>query len=386
MIERFSILYAGHADVENIGYDGMPVNERFLSDEQLASALHNTEAVAKMADRLGFHTLWLAEHHFQREGFECLPNLLMHSVHLSHLTKNIKFGCAFNVATEWHPLRLAEDYALADHLTDGRIIFGLGRGYHVREVESFGAPLLDKDANRDLFEEQVEILFKAFNNPSFSHHGKHYDIPPRVPYRGYQLEEITLVPRPKHLPVECWQPIVSSSKRGIDLMIKHGIKAISGGARSVVEAWQDAQARAGRETQLGEDFIIIEPFYISESREKAPEEARLYFEEHTKVVGPLGLLGGLTEEQMKDLENPTQELWATLPTVEDAVSAGALLCGTSEQIIESLMLLQDLYPGLREFIILPFLSTPRDVVLEQIERFAEEVMPAFKVAETKAAS
>ena len=393
MIERFSILYAGHVDIENIGYKGMPVNDRFLSDEHLASALDITEDIAKTADRLGYHTLWLAEHHFQREGYECLPNLLMHFVHLSHLTKNIKFGCAFNVAPMWHPLRLAEDYALADHLTDGRIIFGLGRGYHTREVESFGSPMLDKDANRDLFEEQVEILFKAFNNHSFSHHGKYYDIPPRVPYRGYQLEEITLVPRPKHLPVECWQPIVSSSRRGIDFMVKHGIKAISGGgaapggaARKVVEAWRDALVRAGRETELGEDLIIGEKFHVAASREKAIEEARLYFEENTKMFGPLGFVGGLTEEQKKGLDNPTQELFASLPTIEDEVRTGAFLCGTPEQIIEPLMLLQDIYPGLREINIQPLISTPRNVILEQLERFAEEVMPAFKVTETKPAS
>ena len=149
MIERFSILYAGHVNVDNLGYAGTPANERFLSDEDLASALTITDEIAQTADRLGYHTLWMAEHHFQREGYECLPNLLMQSVHLAHLTKNLKFGCAFNVPPMWNPLRLAEDYALADHLTDGRVIFGVGRGYHTREVESFGAPMLDRDANRD---------------------------------------------------------------------------------------------------------------------------------------------------------------------------------------------------------------------------------------------
>ena len=103
-----------------------------------------------------------------------------------------------------NPLRLAEDYATADLLTGGRIVFGVGRGYHTREVEVFGAPLLDGDANREMFEEQIEIIFKSFNESSFSHHGKYYDIPPKVPYRGYKLEEVTLVPRPLNLPVECW--------------------------------------------------------------------------------------------------------------------------------------------------------------------------------------
>ena len=63
----------------------------------------------------------------------------------------------------WHPLRLAEDYAPADILTGGRVVFGVGRGYHTREVETFGSPLRDQEANRELFEEQVDIIFKAFN-------------------------------------------------------------------------------------------------------------------------------------------------------------------------------------------------------------------------------
>ena len=127
----------------------------------------------------------------------------------AHLTKNLKFGCGFNVNPMWHPLRLAEDFAVADILTGGRLIFGVGRGYHSREVETFGAPVIDNEANKELFEEQMEIILKAFNEDSFSHKGKHYTIPADVPYRGYQLKDVTLVPRPVNLPVEIWQPIAS---------------------------------------------------------------------------------------------------------------------------------------------------------------------------------
>jgi alkanesulfonate monooxygenase SsuD/methylene tetrahydromethanopterin reductase-like flavin-dependent oxidoreductase (luciferase family) len=108
--------------------------------------------------------------------------------------QNLNIGSGFSVVPMWHPLRLAEDYAMADILTGGRVIFGVGRGYHTREVETFGSPLLDQNANREMFEEGVEILFKAFEGKSFSHRGKYWTIPPEVPYRGYTLKEITLVP------------------------------------------------------------------------------------------------------------------------------------------------------------------------------------------------
>jgi hypothetical protein len=61
------------------------------------------------------------------------------------------------------------------------VIFGVGRGYHTREVETFGAPMRDADANRELFEEQFEIIMKAFNEQAFTHKGKHYTLPPEVP-------------------------------------------------------------------------------------------------------------------------------------------------------------------------------------------------------------
>ena len=67
----------------------------------------------------------------------------MMAMHLCGVTKNLKIGCGFNIVPMWHPLRLAEDYAMADILTGGRVIFGVGRGYHTREVETFGAPLID---------------------------------------------------------------------------------------------------------------------------------------------------------------------------------------------------------------------------------------------------
>ena len=196
MITKVGSLFAGNVDMDNIGLDGTAANDRWLPDDELASVFPKCEAICEVMDRLGYSTFWAAEHHFQREGYECIPNLLMLFVHLAHLTKQLKFGCGFNINPMWHPLRLAEDYATADILTKGRVLFGIGRGYHSREVETFGNPILDQDANRELFEEQVEVIMKAFNERSFSHHGKHYSIPPNVPYRGYDLKEITLVPRP----------------------------------------------------------------------------------------------------------------------------------------------------------------------------------------------
>ena len=63
----------------------------------------------------------MAEHHFQPEGTELIPNVLMMAMHLCGVTKKLRIGCGFNIVPMWHPLRLAEDYAMANMLTSGRI-------------------------------------------------------------------------------------------------------------------------------------------------------------------------------------------------------------------------------------------------------------------------
>ena len=385
MISMFDSLYAGHVDMDNVGYGGIPVNDRWFSDAHLTTAFDKAQAIAQLMDREGYDTFWMAEHHFQREGYECIPNILMLSVHLAHVTEGIKLGCAFNIAPMWHPLRLAEDFATADILTEGRVIFGVGRGYHTREVETFDAPLLDQGANRDLFEEQVDIVFKAFNESSFSHHGKHYDLPPRVPYRGYELEELTLVPRPRNRPVECWQPIQGATQRGLDFMAKHGIKGIIGGGvaeggamHRVVEAWRDALARTGREVELGKDLSIGFNFHPADTQEKGIKEASKYFEENLKMFGPLRLVRNLTDQQIEDMSNPKRAPYAGLPTLENAIKTGAYLCGPPEHIIERLMELEERYPGLERVGVSHDVGTPQEEILEQLAWFAKEVMPAFK--------
>ena len=107
-----------------------PADSRRYSNDRLIQSLETAGEVAELMDELGFYALWMAEHHFQREGYECIPNTILLGTHLASRTERLKFGCAFNIVPMWHPIRLAEDYAMADILTDGRLIFGVGRGYH----------------------------------------------------------------------------------------------------------------------------------------------------------------------------------------------------------------------------------------------------------------
>jgi alkanesulfonate monooxygenase SsuD/methylene tetrahydromethanopterin reductase-like flavin-dependent oxidoreductase (luciferase family) len=382
MIRKFATVYAGHVDLADRGQNATPANERHFSNEHLATVFSKAEHIAKVMDDGGWEALWMAEHHFQPEGYEVIPNLMMLAVHLCHLTKNLKIGCGFNIAPMWHPLRMAEDFAVADILTKGRTIFGVGRGYHTREVETFGAPMLDQNANRELFEEQVEIIFKAFNNEKFAHKGKHYTLPPEVPYRGYTLKELTLVPRPVNMPVECWQPVVSASARGLDFMVKHNIKgAVGGGAATMelgpVQAFQQAGQRAGHDWKLGENLMIGIVIHLADSKAQAIKELTPLYEEHAKMFAPLNFMPGMTKAQVEAIAKRGGWYEAGVPTVEHYMKSGAWFAGTSEELVDHLRMLEDRFPGMEHINLSTPMGTPEAIMLDQYRRVTAEVMPKF---------
>ena len=377
MIKNFSVFYVGNIDLENVGLDGIPANDRRYKNERLTQSMETAEKAAVLMDELGYHALWMAEHHFQREGYECIPNVIMMGTHLAAKTERLKFGCGFNIVPMWHPLRLAEDYAMADVLTGGRMIFGVGRGYHSREVETFGSPVIDNDLNRELFEEQIEVILKAFNSESFSHHGKNYTIPASVPYRGYDLEEITLVPRPLNLPVETWQPVVSGSS--IDFTVKNGFNGVVAltGEKLVDQAFhrfRDACESNGRSNVLGSGLALGIGFYIADNENDAMERLRPFHDERFKWFAPFGFVRYADEEG---------RVWGTpgaparTPRIEDGVEQKAWICGPPSHQIEFLKEIEEKYPGLENIILHWPEGMPRDEYLSQLRIFAEEVMPAF---------
>ena len=377
MIKKFSVLYVGQIELDNIGLRGTPSEERRYPNEQLIEAFWTAREVAQLMDDLGYHALWTAEHHFQREGYEVFPNLIQLGLWLATQTRRLKFGCAFNVLPMWHPIRLAEDYAMADIVTGGRVIMGVGRGYHSREVESFGAPVIDQAANRELFEEQMEVLLKCFNSEAFSHRGKHYTIPPEVEYRGYTLREITCVPRPIHLPVEIWMPIASG--KTIDFMARHDLKAMVtlNGEKildDVIRAYQAACAKVGRQKALGQDICWGAGVYLADTVEEAIRRVEPAHDERYKWFAPFGFVR-YADEQGRTWGTPGAP--ARVPNLKDGIAQKAWFVGPPSQVIDGIKSIEAKYPGLEHFMIHWAEGIPPKEFKEQLRWFAREVMPAF---------
>ena len=176
-------------------------------------------------------------------------------------------------------------------------------------------------------------------------------------------------------------------------MAKYGISGVIGGGSAeggAVErhmlGFQAAYARRGVKLELGERLALGYQFHIAPSREQAIREAAPHYEENMKMFGELRLVRALTDEQIAAMRNPRLAGTVKLPKIEDAVKAGGFLAGRPEDIIEALKAVEKRYPGLNRVICATPLGTPLDVQLEDLDRFAKEVIPAFRNTRTAAAA
>ena len=204
-----------------------------------------------------------------------------------------------------------------------------------------------------------------------------------MPYRGYTLKDLTLVPRPIHRPVETWQPVVSASPRGLDFMIRHGIKgAVGGGAATMqqgpITAYRDAAARAGMDLKLGENLMIGIFFHLADSRAKALQAVIPLYEEHAKMFAPLGFLPGVTPAQIAAIGRRGGWAEAGVPTVEHYMKMGAWFAGTPEELVAYLKELEARYPGMEHVNLSTPITTPQAMMLDQFQWVSEAVMPHFR--------
>ena len=117
----------------------------------LTELSEQTQAV----EQAGFNGVWLGEHHFGGEGYDCIPNPLMILSHLAAQTTTIRLGLAAVIVPQWHPLRIAEDVAILDQLSGGRVECGVGRGIFPRELTN-----LNIDADRRNDREELASLHR----------------------------------------------------------------------------------------------------------------------------------------------------------------------------------------------------------------------------------
>src|SRR5262245_4465589 len=150
-----------------------------------AVAFDESMAQMRLAEVLGYDAVWLAELHFQKDR-SVLSSPLVIAAALAVATTRVKIGIAVQVLPLSHPLRLAEDVATVDHLSKGRLEFGIGRSGLPGHYQGFNIPYIE---SRDRFLETLEILKKAWTEDRFSHAGKFW-----------QFTDVCIMPKPYQRP------------------------------------------------------------------------------------------------------------------------------------------------------------------------------------------
>ncbi len=312
------------------------------------------------AEELGFDSVWLAEHHFSNYGFS--PNPLLLAVKAAQVTKRVRIGTAVLVLPLWHPVRLAEDIAMVDVLTEGRLEVGIGRGYQIHEFDAFGT---DLNESRLMYEESVDILLNAFSCESFSHSGSYYRIPELVTYPK-------VVQKP-HPPI--W--VAAQNPDSVKSTAAHGFNLFTSGAgrpfemlATVGQAYREAAEKAGHNVNDLE-FSVQNQIYITETDEEALEAA----EHHRWQYRMANHLRSGTLKIEKGVACPDSV--KEEPPLGDFVK-GRTLSGTPDKVIAQIERYRDEVGITQLNCSFSVGSLEHDKVKKSMRLFAEHVMPQFR--------
>ncbi len=363
------------------GSDSVTPTSRRYGNDAVIECYRNLVEWARTADSLGYDTMWLTEHHFQYEGYEVLPNLILFGQHLASQTKNLRLGQMFNVVPQWNPLRLAEDFAIADIITGGRMEFGVGRGTVPREAWPLGTVVASGDndmsaehdrINRQIFEESMEIIKRAWTNERFSFRGEHFTLPADdIPDRGSNVDDLTLVPRPQRV-VDIYQPVTSPET--IEYVPRAGHKAVywlqnADSQRDKWTRYADIRTDMGQPVAPGEDRCLVLNVHVGKTREAAMKKGKPGHDEFCRFLAPYG--------RFSSYRNPdgSKVAFDHCPTVQESIDQKIQAIGSVADVVDTIGFWRELLDLKHLTIFFDFPGLTRQEMNEQLHMVAEEVMP-----------
>ena len=326
------------------------------------------EAFAQIdaAERWGLDVMWLAELHFDPQRSLLSAPLSIASA-VAARTNRIKIGIAVQVLPLCHPLRIAEEGATVDQISQGRLIFGVGRSGLPRTYEDYGISYAE---SRDRFAEVLDIVEQAWSRPAVSYEGKYYS-----------FRNITVAPKPLQQPLPPIRIAAASpdtypqvGERGLPIFINARYGSFSEFVPEI-KRYREAYMAAGHPGR-GQVFLRV-PTYVAETEAQARSEAEeslmhFYREQAGRLRDSLSRAGTRAiegrAERLKRIENLTY----------DEALTGQVLIGTPDIVTERLRMLQEEI-GIDG--ILAELNCggliPHERVMSALRLLCEEVMPRF---------
>ncbi len=322
---------------------------------------------AAHAETLGFESVWPVEQHFNAT-FSLLPSPLLWLAALAERTHRMRLGIGIILLPLSHPVRVAEEVATLDVLSNGRVEFGIGRGVFPSHFAGFG---IDQAESRERLLEGLAIILKAWTEERFSFHGKFFNV-----------EDLSVVPKPiqkPHPPVR----VASNTVETFELMGKLGHSILSASQvntfpklRELIPLYYQARQAAGHTNGDAETLSLLSPVYVGETADRVRSEAEpsmsRFIQSLLKAFPAINndgsKKGKLLQEAADRLRHTTyKQVCETMAIYE-----------TPEVCVEQLQQLQAEF-GVGRMICWFNAGglVPHENVMRSMELFADKVMPHF---------
>ncbi|MGH7890255.1 MAG: LLM class flavin-dependent oxidoreductase [Thermodesulfobacteriota bacterium] len=257
-----------------------------------AEICRNTLQQVKLAEEVNFDSAWVSEHHFLEDGYCPSPSVIASA--MAAVTNRMRIGSAGIILPIHNPIRVAEDAALVDNVSNGRFDLGLVLGYRKDEFDGFGIPMKERPSR---MEEGIDVIVKSWTEDKFSYQGKRYN-----------FNNLSVTPKPvqkPHPPIYIGafeEPAIRRAGRlGYPLLIGPGRTMQM--VKDTLRFYNDAAQKAGKDPNNVEHILLRET-YVGEDTKKAKKEADKYIISMYKYYFSLGVKMFVRGKQLSGLDDP----------------------------------------------------------------------------------
>ena len=314
--------------------------------------------IVQAAEDLGLDTFWIGESHFRPERAVMAAPLIGASA-VAACTKRIKVGLAVQVLPLANPLRIAEEAAIVDHISEGRLVFGVGRSSFIESYQGYN---IDYGESRGRFTESLEVILKAWGDEPFSYEGEFY-----------QFHDVDLVPKTYQKPhpkvrvaVESKDTFSLTGSLGYPIFMRHQMEISQ--LQELLHQYQDARHLAGF---AGPNDVILQVgAYVAETAEQAYSDPQASTMHRVQVIQQ-------NLNQVGDQETYERLKRSSEVTYDELLPRMAF--GTPEAVAEKIQQYrEDLGITGISVDVNPGGQIPHDKVMNSMRLLAEEVMPRFR--------
>ncbi|WP_425839920.1 LLM class flavin-dependent oxidoreductase [Streptomyces fractus] len=346
----------------------------------------------QLADQLGLDGFWLGEHHFDHAGIDQSPNPAMLMADLASRTSRIRIGIAAVILPLWHPIRLAEDLAMLDHMTDGRLDVALSRGILQAEIVNLNAEAdrADDQRSKKIFSERLALLRAAWNETHLSWSSERFQIPhPDTKWPGVSEEytdedgrvtSLSVIPQPAQAGgpplfsvTDTASGFVTAAQQGLNVITWFPTRGVLDGLNA---AYQEELDRAGpKPPGLARSSALLRGCLVAPTDAEARELTEAQVEENFAFIDKVrGLKIWL--DQGEDADDPA--IRAQKP-FDMLFERDHLLVGSPDTVAEKMIRIARNH-GVDHWLLSPYLDEDDAHVDRSLSLMATKVLPKVRAA------